>query len=170
MSSVEAASTMSIPRCSVSALLLFSRRIAWESLFENVISERVKRVWLNVRGSSLSWEFLTVNSPIRKNPAKATLAAASKFKSSIFPDETTLLVSSLKIDLVIGAACLRASVGSTLRMPVMIRRSQGLSKTVVSSSRSTCIERNAERFPWIVSALTFGMPAPPMARNCRKLP
>ena len=100
-----AAKIISTPRWAVSDLLLLSRKTAWESSSENVISDLVRRLCLYVEALSRSWEFWTVNSPIHKKPAKVTLQAVSKLQSLIESDDTSGDVSCSKRAWVIGVAC-----------------------------------------------------------------
>ena len=159
------AKTISTPWWAVSDLLLLSCKTAWESSSENVISDLVRRLYLYIEALSRSWEFWTVTSPIHKKPAKATLQAVSKLQSLIESDDTSGDVSCSKKAWVIRVACFWVREGSTLRIPAKILLSQGSSKTDSSNWRSVYTERNAERFPAIVSDLTQPKLVDPEARR-----
>ena len=65
---------ISIPVCLVSVILLFNRRMRCWSSWEKVMSDRVSFVAM-ITFRFASSTFVYVNTPIRKNPAQATLKA-----------------------------------------------------------------------------------------------
>jgi len=136
------ASTICTPSWRRSVLLRLSVSCAWSNEGENLTSDRVSFVAAKKVLSMSS--LLYVNSPTRRNPAKATRQTIARFRSflsfavikegwdgNVVMDAESFMTISREIGLLI-----RALAGNSLRAPSIRRRKCLLSKRLSSKKLS----------------------------------